>query len=104
VEVGRVAQVLLAMAIYDWAPSIPVVSLCPNHHAYYHHAIRRVKNEKSHELSEALDEELSERDWDRLIEIDAQRIEAQDRVRKEVREDFLPHAKKSITGRSRRNE
>jgi hypothetical protein len=36
VEVGTVAKVLHALAIHDWAPSIPAVSVCPNHHAYDH--------------------------------------------------------------------
>lgn len=36
VEVGQVARVLFSWAVFDWAPKIPVVSLCPNHHAYWH--------------------------------------------------------------------
>jgi hypothetical protein len=88
IEVARVADVLDALAIWNWSPSIPVVSLCPNHHAYLH-AIRRVKKEGRPELSEALNEELLKRDWDRLIEIDDQRAEAYDRVWREVREEFL---------------
>jgi hypothetical protein len=53
------------------------------------HAMRRVKTEMPPELSDALDESLTKRDWDRLIEIDDARIEAQDRVWKEVRDEFL---------------
>lgn len=41
IEVARVAKVLRAMSIYDWAPSIPAVSLCPNHHSYWHMLDRR---------------------------------------------------------------
>jgi hypothetical protein len=88
IEVGRVADVLDALAIWDWSPSIPLVSMCPNHHAYLH-AINRAKGKSRHELSEALGQELSKRDWDRLIEIDDQRAEVHDRVWRAVREEFL---------------
>jgi hypothetical protein len=88
IEVGKVAGVLRALAIYDWSPSIPVVSLCPNHHAY-EHGLRRIKKDTPPEVSEPLYAELSERDRDRLIEIDDQRMESQDRVWREVREEFL---------------
>jgi hypothetical protein len=89
IEVARVADVLDLLAIWDWSPSIPAVSLCPNHHAYLH-AMRRVKkNQMPPDLSEALGVELSKRDWDRLIEIDDQRVEAYDRVWREVRDEFL---------------
>lgn len=87
IEVAKVAGVLHGLAIWDWSPSIPVVWLCPNHHAY-EHAMRRVQQEVPPDLSEALGEGLSDRDWDRLIEIDNQRAEAQDRVWGEVREEF----------------
>jgi hypothetical protein len=88
IEVGRVADDLDALAIWDWSPSIPGVSLCPNHHAYLH-AMNRVKGKVPPDLFEALNEELSRRDWDRLIEIDDQRVEAYDRVWREVRDEFL---------------
>jgi hypothetical protein len=90
IEVATVAKFLNWMAIYDWSPSIPVVSLCPNHHAYLH-AMRRYKNfnDVPPDLTETLGEELSARDWDRLVEIDEQRAEAHDRVLREVREEFL---------------
>jgi hypothetical protein len=88
IEVGRVADVLDALAIWDWSPSILGVSLCPNHHVYLH-AMNRVKGKVPPDLSEALNEELSRRDWNRLIEIDDRRAEAHDRVWREVREEFL---------------
>jgi hypothetical protein len=90
IEVAKVAGVLRALAIYDWSPSIPVVWLCPNHHAYLH-AMTRFKNlnEVPPDFTETLDEELSERGWDRLVEIDEQRDEAHDRIWREVREEFL---------------
>ena len=47
------------------------------------------KNQMPPDLSEALGVELSKRDWDRLIEIDDQRVEAYDRVWREVRDEFL---------------
>ncbi len=87
-EVARVAKVLRAMAIYDWAPSIPMVSLCPNHHAY-EHTIRRQRKEVPPEISRALNEELSGAEWDRLIEIDDRREEAHELVWQEVRREFL---------------
>jgi hypothetical protein len=88
VGVGRVARVLHALAIYDWAPSIPVVSLCPNHHAY-EHALRRIRDDTPPEVYKPLYAELSDGAWDRLIEIDDRRLEEQDRVWQEVREEFL---------------
>ena len=88
IEVGRVADVLDSLAIWDWSPSIPVVSLCPNHHAYLH-AMGRVKGKVSPDLSEALKMELSRRDWDRVFEIHNQQAEAHDRVWRAVREEFL---------------
>jgi hypothetical protein len=87
IEIGKVAKVLRAMAIYDWAPSIPSVSLCPNHHAY-EHLMRRAKKPLSPEISRALDE-LSDFEWDRLIELDELRDEAHDRRWLEVRREFL---------------
>jgi hypothetical protein len=86
IEIGKVVKVLNALTIYDWAPSIPTVVLCPNHHAY-EHVLRRAKKAQS-EDSLGLDE-LSEPEWDRLIEMDDTRVEAHDRVWREVREDFL---------------
>lgn len=88
IEVGDVAKVLRALAIYDWAPSLPAVPLCPNHHGY-EHVIRRGKKRASSELSDALNQELSDREWDRLIEIDDTRAEAHERIWRQIREEFL---------------
>lgn len=87
IEIGKVVKVLNGLAIYDWAPTIPTVVLCPNHHAY-EHVLRRAKKKSQSEDSRGLDE-LSEPEWDRLIEMDDTRVEAHDRVWREVREEFL---------------
>jgi hypothetical protein len=88
IEVGKVAQALNALAIWDWSPRIPMVSLCPNHHAYLH-ATGRIKGEVSPELSDALGDEFTDREWERVHEIDDLRAEAHDRVWRSVREEFL---------------
>jgi hypothetical protein len=89
IEVGKVAGVLRALAIYDWAPTVPMVMLCPTHHAYVHAISRQPANKKPpQELIDA-GEELSEREWDRLIEIEDMRTDAHDSVWREVREEFL---------------
>ena len=88
IEIGKVAKVLRAMVIYAWAPNKPIVALCPNHHAY-EHAIRRVKSQVPPVLSDALAREVSEHEWDRLIELDDMRAEAHARVWEEVRREFL---------------
>lgn len=84
IEVGRVASVLHVLAIFDWAPIIPTVSLCPNHHAYVH-ALRRARSP----LSDDVARELSEGEWDRLVELGDRRSEAHDGVWQEVRREFL---------------
>lgn len=84
VEVGLVAKVLRAMCIYDWAPPIPAVSLCPNHHAYWHALKRRRKAE----ISE-VGREISDAEWDRLVEIEERQNASRDSVWQEVRRKFL---------------
>ncbi len=88
IEIGKVVGVLNTFAIFDWAPRIPIVSLCPNHHAY-EHVIRRLKAEVSQEFKDALRAELSDRDWDKLFEVDDLRLEAHENLWREIREEFL---------------
>ena len=85
VEVGLVAKVLRSMCIYDWAPPIPAISLCPNHHAYRHALKRRRKAE----ISEEGGREISDAEWDRLVEIEERQNASRDSVWQEVRREFL---------------
>ena len=85
VEVGLVAKVLRGMCIYDWAPPIPAISLCPNHHAYRHALKRRRKAE----ISEEGGREISDAEWDRLVEIEERQNASRDSVWQEVRREFL---------------
>lgn len=52
VKVGRVAAVLYSWAVFDWAPKIPVVSLCSNHHSYCHEISRQGWAKYAEELNE----------------------------------------------------
>lgn len=96
VQIGLVTSILNSLAIYDWAPRIPTVSLCPNHHAY-EHVLRRAQKPPRPETSAALDE-LSEPEWDRLIEMDDSRLDTHENVWREIREEFLRRA--NADGRS----
>ena len=75
VEVGKVAKVLHMMAIFDWSPKIPVVFLCPNHHALWHEMNRL----GSAFLSEVMGE-FEKHERDRLVEL----AEMRDRAKTEV--------------------
>ncbi len=88
IEIGKVVKVLNALAIYDWAPSIPTVVLCPNHHAY-EHVIRRMKRQEPSERWGILMQNLTDPERERLFEMDDARPEIHDRVWWEVREEFL---------------
>ncbi len=97
VEIGLVIRILNALAIYDWAPRIRTVSLCPNHHAY-EHLLRRQKKVVPPEIAEAFRTELSEAEWERLIEMDDARLDANENVWREIREEFL--RRENAAGRS----
>ncbi len=97
VEIGLVTRILNDLAIYDWAPRIPTVSLCPNHHAY-EHLLRRQKKVVPPEIAEAFRTELSEAEWERLIEMDDVRLDANENVWREIREEFL--RRENAAGRS----
>jgi hypothetical protein len=56
-----VAAVLHSWAIFDWAPKIPTVSLCPNHHTYWHEVNRR------EEFLDECFEELDEDERDNIV-------------------------------------
>jgi hypothetical protein len=84
IEVGLVAKVLRRMAIYDWAPSIPAVSLCVNHHSYWH-----MLNRRRRPLMDEIHQELSEGEWNRIVGVAERRDVARDSVWQEVRREFL---------------
>jgi hypothetical protein len=78
------AKVLRAKCICDWAPPIPAVSLRTDRHAYWHALKRRRKAE----ISE-VGREISDAEWDRLVEIEERQNASRDSVRQEVRRTFL---------------
>ena len=84
VEVWRVASVLRAMAIYDWAPEIPVVSLCPNHHAIWH-----TMNRGREAWPPDLYADVPDAEVDRLVEVSELKDEAWEQVWSAVRREFL---------------
>lgn len=73
-----------AMSIYDWAPDIPVVSLCPNHHAISHTWNLSRKARPPDLLADVSDAEA-----DKLIEVTELMEKAWDGVWSAVRREFL---------------
>jgi hypothetical protein len=74
-----VAAILHSWAIFDWAPKIPTVSLCPNHHTYWHEVNRR------EEFLDECFEELDEDERDNIVQLAKLRDEAKSHVWAEVR-------------------
>lgn len=85
VSVGVVAEVLESIAVFGWAPEIPVVFLCPNHHAVWH-AIE----EGGDEVLRRFLADMSDAEMDRTVELahrrDAARNAVFDRLREAIAE------------------